>query len=260
MNPAPDPRSAPVALIAAGGSGERLGAEGPKALVDCAGRSLLAWTLEAFVHCRSVRHVVVAGRAAELARFEDELAPARAAGLQVSLCAGGSTRSHSVREALRVAMASDDPVASPEGIVAPDVVLVHDAARPLAGPALIDACVDGLLADGQADALVPAAPVSDTIKQADADGVVSATLDRSTLWAVQTPQAFRGAALAAALGLPPSAPVSDETIAAATDDASLIEAAGGRVVVLPWTDPNPKVTTQADLRLAAGLLAAGPPR
>lgn len=251
MNSVPNPRSAPVALIAAGGSGERLGAEGPKALVECAGRSLLAWALDAFAGSESVTRVVVAGRADELERFEDELAPARAAGLEVSLCAGGETRSHSVREALRAAIGGDD--------VPPDIVLVHDAARPLAGTALVDACVAGLAADPEAHALVPAAPVADTIKQAGADGVVTGTLDRSTLWAVQTPQAFRGEVLARVLGLKPDAPVADETIAAATDDASLVEAAGGRVVVLPWTDPNPKVTTQADLSLAAGLLSAGSP-
>lgn len=240
--------SGATALIAAGGSGERLGADGPKALVECAGRSLLAWSLAAFAASERVGRVVVAGRADELSRFDAECEAARAAGLDVRVCAGGPSRSHSVREALRAATewGGGEP---------PDVVLVHDAARPMAGARLVDACVDELLQRPGAEALVPAAPVTDTIKQAGSDGVVTATLDRSTLWAVQTPQAFRGAALARVLGVG-GTPVSDETIAAATDDASLIEASGGRVAVLPWTRPNPKVTTPADLELVAGLLAA----
>lgn len=241
--------SGAVALVAAGGSGERLGADGPKALVECAGRSLLAWALDAFARSESVDRVIVAGRADQLDRFEAECAAARAAGLTVQVCAGGPSRSNSVRQALRAA----SEVFSGGS---PPVVLVHDAARPLAGSELIDACVSGLLGRDDIEALVPAAPVADTIKQAGPDGIVTATLDRSTLWAVQTPQAFRGEALARVLGLG-DVPVSDEAIAGATDDASLIEAAGGRVAVLPWTPANPKVTTQEDLRLAAGLLAAG---
>jgi 2-C-methyl-D-erythritol 4-phosphate cytidylyltransferase len=240
-------RPAPVALIAAGGLGERLGADGPKALVRCAGRSLLQWTLEAFARSDSVANVVVAIVDSERERFERDVAPARARGLEVTLCSGGESRSHSVRAALAAAIGRHDPA----------IVLVHDAARPLAGPDLIDACVRGLYDDREAQGLVPAAPVADTIKRAGEDHVVSATLDRSTLWTVQTPQAFRTPALARALGLDPDAPVADETLAAATDDASLIEQAGGRVIVLPWRGVNPKVTTPADLELAGRLLAAG---
>ena len=117
-------RPAPVALIAAGGLGERLGADGPKALVRCAERSLLQWTLEAFLRSESVANVVVAVVQSERERFERDVAPARAHGLEVTLCAGGESRSHSVRAALAAAIACHDPA----------IVLVHDAARPLAGP------------------------------------------------------------------------------------------------------------------------------
>lgn len=177
--------------------------------------------------------------------FERELGPAREAGLEVLICAGGETRSHSVRSALAAATAAHDP----------EFVLVHDAARPLAGPDLVAACLDRLTQDTAADCVVPAAPVADTIKQAGADHVVTATLDRSTLWAVQTPQAFRATSLARVLGLEPGIAVTDDQLAAATDDASLIERAGGRVVVMPWTDANPKVTTRADLEQVERLLA-----
>jgi 2-C-methyl-D-erythritol 4-phosphate cytidylyltransferase len=125
------------------------------------------------------------------------------------------------------------------------VAVVHDAARPLVTAGLVRACVDAL-GDG-VDGAIAAAPVSDTIKEAEG-GVVTRTLDRSRLWAVQTPQAFDAAVLRRALD------VSEETLAAATDDASLVEAAGGRVVVVEAPPENIKVTTRRDLELAEALL------
>jgi 2-C-methyl-D-erythritol 4-phosphate cytidylyltransferase len=144
---------------------------------------------------------------------------------------GGSERSHSVRAAL--AAASDD-----------DVVVVHDAARPLVTPELVRACLDAL---GHADAAIAAAPVTDTIKEC-ADGRVVRTLDRSRLWAVQTPQVFRRTALQRALDQ------DHEALGAATDDASLVEAMGGTVHVVPAPRENLKVTTELDLRVAEMLL------
>jgi 2-C-methyl-D-erythritol 4-phosphate cytidylyltransferase len=146
---------------------------------------------------------------------------------------GGAERSHSVRNAL--AASTGDPV------------LVHDAARPLVSVELIEQC---LAAIAGADAAIAAAPVVDTTKEADAGGTVVRTLDRSRLWAVQTPQVFRRAALEAALARP------DAELAAATDDASLVEAAGGRVVVVEAPRENLKVTTPLDLRLAELLLSS----
>jgi 2-C-methyl-D-erythritol 4-phosphate cytidylyltransferase len=139
-----------------------------------------------------------------------------------------------VRNALAAAPASED------------VVLVHDAARALASVELIEACIAGL--EGF-DAIVAAAPVTDTIKVTDGDGVVSATLDRAALWAVQTPQVFRRPVLERALAQPA------EVLAAATDDAGLVETLGGRVGVVPAPRENLKVTTPLDLRVAEALLA-----
>ena len=151
--------------------------------------------------------------------------------------AGGAVRSQSVREALR-ASGSGDPV------------VVHDAARPLAPAALFERALAQLEASG-ADAVIAAAPVSDTIKEVGGDHLtVARTLDRSRLWAVQTPQVFRRAALERAL-----LGADDELLAAATDDAWLIEQAGGRVQVVPSAPENIKVTTRTDLRLAELLLA-----
>lgn len=146
---------------------------------------------------------------------------------------GGAERSHSVRNALAAAP-GEDPV------------LVQDAARPLLTPELATMCLDGL-ADG-VDAAIAAAPVVDTTKEADDALTVRRTLDRSRLWAVQTPQVFRRAALEAVLAQP------DDVLARATDDASLIEQAGGTVRIVPAPRENLKVTTPLDLRVAELLL------
>lgn len=143
---------------------------------------------------------------------------------------GGAQRSLSVRAAL--AALTGGPV------------IVHDAARPLATPELFAAVLAAL--DG-ADAAIAAAPVTDTVKEAR-DGTVVRTLDRAGLWAVQTPQAFRRDVLERALGQP------DDVLAAATDDASLVEALGGTVRIVEAPRENLKVTTPLDLRVAELLL------
>jgi len=151
--------------------------------------------------------------------------------------AGGTVRSASVREALR---------ACPDG----DPVLVHDAARPLAPARLFERALAQLERSG-ADAVIAAAPVSDTIKEVGADGrTVVRTLDRSKLWAVQTPQVFRRGALERAL-----LDAGDSILAAATDDAWLVEQAGGVVEVVESSPANLKITTPTDLTLVELLLA-----
>jgi 2-C-methyl-D-erythritol 4-phosphate cytidylyltransferase len=144
---------------------------------------------------------------------------------------GGATRSESVRSGLRLV---------PE---AARVVVVHDAARPLASRPLLDAVVAAVNAG--ADAAVPAVPVPDTLKRVDGARVL-ATVDRADLVAVQTPQAFRAAALRRAHAR------GDD----ASDDAALVEAAGGSVVVVPGDPRNIKITQPADLSVAAALLDA----
>ncbi len=222
-----------AALIVAAGSGARLGAGRPKAWVELAGRPMLAWSLDALKDAARVDRVVVATPAG-LAGAALELA-ARA-GLEIEAVEGGGSRSESVRLALAV---------SGEG----DPVLVHDAARPLLTPELASAVIDALVRDEGADAAIAAAPVTDTIKRAGPDGgEVRETLDRGELWAVQTPQVFRRAALEQALR------VEAETLARATDDAWLVERSGGRVIVVPSPAENMKVTTPFDLRIAELLL------
>jgi 2-C-methyl-D-erythritol 4-phosphate cytidylyltransferase len=207
----------------AAGLGERLGLGRPKALAELGGRPMLQWSVDVLERAASIERVVVAlppGAAA----------PAGTVGVQ-----GGAVRSESVRRALAVAGDAD-------------VVLVHDAARPLLTAELVDATV-AAVSERDADAAIAAVRITDTVKQADEGGVVVRTLDRAGLWAVQTPQAFRRGALERALDVP------DDVLAKATDDAWLIERVGGRVVIVEATPANLKVTNPLDLQLAELLLA-----
>jgi 2-C-methyl-D-erythritol 4-phosphate cytidylyltransferase len=216
-----------VAIVAAAGGGERLGRGEPKALVECAGRPLVEWSLEPLAALCD--RVVVALPAGSLeAQFS------RAAALAERV-AGGASRSESVLAAVR---------ASPEA----HAYVVHDAARPLLTQELIERCV-GEVGHGWGGA-VAAAPMTDTVKEAGAGGEVVRTLDRGTLWAVQTPQAFQAALLRRALDVDPA------LLAEATDDASLVEAVGGSVRVVESTPQNIKVTLPADLAAAEAALEA----
>jgi 2-C-methyl-D-erythritol 4-phosphate cytidylyltransferase len=217
-----------VALIVAAGRGERLGSGRPKALVPLCGRPMLQWSVAALRAVPAVTQIVIALPA-------DELDAAPEGTIAVS---GGVQRSHSVRNAL-AACPGEDPV------------IVHDAARPLATPALFEQALQELERHPESAAVIAAAPVADTIKEVSGDGVtVARTLDRSTLWAVQTPQVFRRAALELAL-----ASASDEELGRATDDAWLVERSGGAVRILGSDPGNMKITTPEDLRVAELLLA-----
>jgi 2-C-methyl-D-erythritol 4-phosphate cytidylyltransferase len=211
--------SGPVALLVAAGSGSRLGASVPKAYVELAGRPMLEWSLDA-IRAAGISEIVVA-------LPPDAAAPQGCVGVR-----GGATRSESVRAALAVAGPGD--------------VVVHDAARPLVEPELFTRVVSEL---ERADCAIAAARVIDTIKEADESGVVVATHDRSRLWAIQTPQAFRRPALEAALD------VDAAILAIATDDAWLVERAGGSVRVVESSHANFKVTTPHDLSVAQRILA-----
>jgi len=211
-----------VALIVAAGSGERLGSERPKAFVALGGRPMVEWSVEALRAVPGVDEIVVALPPGESAPDGTVGAP------------GGDVRSGSVRSAL--AAAGDG-----------DPVVVHDAARPLAPPDLFARAL-AELEQHPCEGAVAAAPVTDTVKEADDRRVVRRTLERNRLWAVQTPQAFRRPALERALD------VDDEVLAAATDDAWLVERMGGTVRVVPAPRENLKVTTALDLKVAELLL------
>jgi 2-C-methyl-D-erythritol 4-phosphate cytidylyltransferase len=182
-----------------------------------------------------------AGRESELA----ELVPG---GLDADVVAGGESRSESVLRALERADA--------------ELVAVHDAARPLVTAELIDAVLAKLASRPDAAGVIAAAALTDTVKRAreprPAKGdferggpTIAKTESRDHLWAAQTPQAFRSAALREAIGADP------QRVAAATDDAMLVEKAGGKVLIEPAPASNLKVTTEADLRIAELLLSGG---
>jgi 2-C-methyl-D-erythritol 4-phosphate cytidylyltransferase len=197
--------------------------------VALAGRPLVEWSIAALRAAAGVRSIVVAcppGHVHELG------------GHDLGVVEGGATRSQSVANALEA--------------VGTELVAIHDAARPLVTPELVDGVVATLLGDDEAAGAIAAVPVTDTIKRA-VDGVVEATVDRGGLWAAQTPQVFRTEALRAALEGDPGA------VGAATDEAMLVEAAGGRVLINPAPPENLKVTTPLDLRLAEALLAERSP-
>lgn len=205
------------AVVVAGGAGRRFGS--PKQFTALHGRPVVAWSVAA---ARTVAERVILvlpadGAPADLDHGADVVVP------------GGDTRSASVRAGLAAVPA------------AAEVIVIHDAARPLAGPALFERVVAAVAAGGAAGA-VPGLPVADTVKQV-AGEVVVATVPRHDLVTVQTPQAFRSDALrrAHAAG------------ADATDDAGLVEALGLVVVVVPGDPTNLKVTTPGDIALAAVL-------
>lgn len=227
-------------MIAAAGSGQRLGAGGPKAFVRLAGRAMVEWSIAACRAAPSVRSIVVASPPGHVHEF---------AGDEVAVVDGGATRAESVSNALTA--------------VGTELVAIHDAARPLVTPELIEDVVTTLVADPGAAGAIAATPVTDTIKRVDnalrcaspsnnderEQWSIECTVDRGSLWGAQTPQVFRVEALREALASEPAA------VATATDEAMMVEAVGGRVLIHPSSAENLKVTTPLDLRLADLLLA-----
>jgi 2-C-methyl-D-erythritol 4-phosphate cytidylyltransferase len=216
-------------IVVAGGSGRRFGE--PKQFSSLGGRPVVAWAVDA---CRLVSDGVVLVVPAEPAADAPALDGAEA------VVAGGLTRADSVRRGLDAVPADAD------------IVVVHDAARPLAPPALFAAVLAAVGEEG-VDGAIPGLAPSDTIKVVDEAMNVTSTLDRAALVAVQTPQAFRAAALRAAHARAGTGPGG-----VATDDAMLVEASGGRVRVVPGHAGNLKITTPDDLATAERLLAARP--
>jgi 2-C-methyl-D-erythritol 4-phosphate cytidylyltransferase len=211
--------------------------------VPLAGRPMVEWSIAACSAAGSVRSIVVACPPGHVHELD---------GHDVQAVDGGATRAQSVANALQA--------------VGTELVAIHDAARPLITPELIDDVIATLAADPEAAGAIAATPVTDTVKQVKGEDnpgrnalsrdstdktlhQVEVTLDRTRLWAAQTPQVFRARVLRDALAGNP------DRVTAATDEAMLIEAAGGRVLIHPSPAENFKVTTPLDLKLAEALLA-----
>jgi 2-C-methyl-D-erythritol 4-phosphate cytidylyltransferase len=218
------------AVLVAAGRGERLGGDRPKAFAPLGGRPLLAESLERLEASEWIDAIVVVapdGWGEPSILVAEELG----CGKVVATVTGGPSRAESVR--LGVAEAAEDAAA----------LVVHDAARPLVTEDVLDRVL-GALGQGW-DGAVPGLPVSDTIKRVEGDAVAE-TLPRDQLVAVQTPQAFAASALRPAL---------DGDVSGASDCASLVEARGGRVTVVPGDPRLLKVTTPEDLALVESWLA-----
>jgi 2-C-methyl-D-erythritol 4-phosphate cytidylyltransferase len=220
-------------LVPAAGLGTRLGPGAPKALRELGGVSLLVHTLRRLGSAGTVGCVVVAAPVGQADSVHADLIADVPVGLDLRVVEGGETRQDSVAAAL---------AAVPPGY---RIILVHDAARALAPPDLVER-VAAAVRDGH-DAVIPVLPVVDTIKQVDESGHVRATPDRSTLRAVQTPQGFRREVLEAAHR------AAEDSL---TDDAGLVERMGIRVFCVPGAEAAMKITRPADLATAELLLQA----
>jgi 2-C-methyl-D-erythritol 4-phosphate cytidylyltransferase len=227
-----------AAIVPAAGRGERMGPGTPKALRLLGGAPVLVHAVRALARARQVELVVVAAPPDDVASVERLLDDFELAGAEVEVVAGGEHRQQSVSRAL---------AALPDAV---DIVLVHDAARPLVPPELVDAVAQAVRAG--ADACIPVVPVADTIKEVQGD-TVARTLDRARLRAVQTPQGFRRELLAKAHAWADNA--TAEELAAVTDDAGLVERLGVPVSCVPGSEEAFKVTRPFDLVLAEAILA-----
>jgi len=224
-----------AAIVPAAGRGERLGPGEPKALRELAGQPLLVHAVRALAEARTVAVIVVAAPLDEESRVSRLLLPV-VGDTELHVVAGGESRQQSVSAALR---------ALPDDV---DVVLVHDAARPLVPDNVIDAVANAVRTG--ADAVVPAVPVADTIKRVDPAGRVESTVDRAELRAAQTPQGFARIVLEAAHREALESGLED-----ASDDAGLVEHFGRPVMVIPGSEDGFKVTRPLDLVLAEAVLA-----
>jgi 2-C-methyl-D-erythritol 4-phosphate cytidylyltransferase len=221
-------------LIACAGSGRRMGAERNKLLLEVAGRPVLAWTLEAALASEAISWIGIVGQPVDQPDIQALVEAARPQ-KPVVWVQGGDTRQDSVCNGL-AALPADA-----------QAVLIHDGARCLVEPALINRCAAAVLAGSS---VIAAAPVTDTIKRVDGRGVIQDTPDRSQLWGAQTPQGFPVEQLRQAHAQ------ARRDGWSVTDDASLFERLGWDVQVMESSPANIKITTPFDLTIAEAVLAA----
>jgi 2-C-methyl-D-erythritol 4-phosphate cytidylyltransferase len=222
------------AIVVAAGSGSRLGRGEPKAFVTLGGKTMLLRVLHSLARVRGIVEAVVAVPAGmePSARIE---AAAAAPPFPVKIVPGGAERHHSVRVALALVSAESE------------LVLVHDAARPLAPPQMFERCLEAAARSGGA---IAAIRVADTLKRVSS-GTITETVPRADLWQAQTPQVFRRDILVAAH----QRALDDGGVA--TDDAGLVERIGGTVTIVDGSALNLKITTPEDLEIAQALIACG---
>lgn len=224
------------AIVVAGGAGSRAGRTGGKQLARVAGRPVVAWSVDVLDRCGFERIVIVCPPE-QVSEYRESVLEPLDPSTPVYFAASGPSRHDSVRSGL--------------GAVPPsvEIVAIHDGARPLITSDVVIGAVDHLTAHPEADGVVVGHPSVDTLKTV-ADGRVAETLDRARIWSIQTPQVFRLASIMRAHER--AAGAEDPS---ATDDAALVEAAGGTVLTFEGPRDNIKVTLPEDFALVESVLA-----
>ena len=220
------------AVIVAGGSGARMQAAVKKQYLYLSGVPILGHTLMAFDRCPDIDRIVLVLPREDLERIEREVVEPLNLIHSLQIVAGGESRQASVRNGLAAAGKDDD------------TVMIHDGVRPFVRASLVRACIQGSKTTG---ACIPAIAATDTLKQVDANGLITATLDRRKIRMAQTPQTFTTGLIRGAHRL------ALEKGFVATDDASVAEFAGARVCVVPGDPDNIKITHPQDLTLAEAI-------
>lgn len=217
-----------AAVIVAAGAGTRMGTKESKMFCEILGKPVIAYTIRAFEECDVVNEIILVSREEDIFSFWDII---NSEGFEKvkKIVRGGKTRQASVLAGISEAAGFDR-------------IAVHDGARPLVTPEIIRRAV---LESDKTGAAVVGVRVCDTIKEAGDNGIVSKTLDRERLWQIQTPQVFDAGILQSA-----HQNAADEK----TDDASLVEQAGGRVLIVEGSYENIKITTSFDLAVAEAVL------
>lgn len=227
-----------MAVIVAGGRGHRMGSALAKQYLELAGRPILAHTLAAFEAVEEIGRIVLVLPTADVEKDGQRIFAQGEPRVPVTVVAGGAERQDSVKNGIRALADLEDEA----------VVLIHDGVRPLVPPELIQRLIRAAVRWG---ACIPVMPVTETVKRVDRREVIVASPDRTSLRLAQTPQAFR-------LGIFRQALLAAKASGLrATDDATLVEAAGGPVHTIAGSRFNLKITTPEDLALAEAMLAAG---
>ncbi|HVN98039.1 MAG TPA: 2-C-methyl-D-erythritol 4-phosphate cytidylyltransferase [Syntrophorhabdaceae bacterium] len=223
-----------LAIILAGGAGKRMGAATNKQFLLLDNKPIIVHTLQIFEDCRSIDGVYLVVNQKDLPLIQEEILEQYRFNKVLKLVIGGRLRQDSVRNGI-------------EAIEKPcDIVLIHDGARPFISPAFIE---KGIFLMEMFDAVIPALPVQDTVKIVSKEGFVSKTLDRDSLWHVQTPQTFKYELIVKAYRDGMAKKLYGY------DDATFIEHLGKKVKVIEGSPYNIKITTPADLIIARGILS-----
>lgn len=222
-----------TAIIAAGGSGSRMGIDFNKLFLSIDERPIIAYTLDAFENCREVDDIIIVASEKDFA-FVKEIVEAFGYEKVTSIVTGGATRQESVRRGLSAL--SDEC----------EIVLIHDGARPLVTTQSIANCIEETRENGAA---ALGTPVKDTIKLADDDGFIKDTVPRENLYLIQTPQGFNRNLIVDAHNY------ATQNNLDATDDCKLVEALGKKVTIVPSESSNIKLTTPDDYFIISALLA-----